>query len=403
MDNKKKTGSVRVWRRIIQVISFLVLPGLFTSIFYAMKEIYSGIFTGTFSLSAMFPQLLLFLGSMIITILTGRFFCGFLCSFGAMGDFLWYLTKKTGKKGLKVSEKVDGWLKNLKYVILMFIILGIWTFHLGNLDSMTGPWAVFGMYSKIGSLPSVRYLFTTGGLLLLLIIAGSFLIERFFCRYLCPLGAVFAILSRFRLFRIKKERSKCGSCRLCTSKCSMGIPLYQYDTVTSGECIDCFECTSVCPRHNARANGAPVAVSAVSAAAMFGLVYAGNTQAQMVSSQTPVTVQVQSNTGNYIDGTYTGTGQGFRGETKTSVTVENGNITDITVLSYEDDKPYFSKAVEKVTAEIINSQSTEVDAVSGATFSSNGIMESVANALNVSYNNPNSTLKSEGRGHHGKK
>ena len=183
----------------------------------------------------------------------------------------------------------------------------------------------------------------------------------------------------------------------------MGIPLYQYDTVTSGECIDCFECTASCPRNNARANGAPVAVSAVSAAAMFGLVYAGNTQAQMVSSQTPATIQVQSNTGNYIDGTYTGTGQGFRGETKTSVTVENGNITDITVLSYEDDKSYFDRAVEKVTAEIINSQSTEVDAVTGATFSSNGIMESVANALNVSYNNPNSTLKSEGRGHHRKK
>ncbi|MBE5994719.1 MAG: 4Fe-4S binding protein [Paenibacillaceae bacterium] len=403
MDNKKKTGSVRVWRRIIQFLSFLALPGLFTSIFYAMKEIFSAILAGTFSLSAMFPQLLLFSGSMIITILTGRFFCGFLCSFGAMGDFLWFLSKKTWKKGLKISEKTDAWLKNLKYVILVFIILGIWTFHLGNLDSMTGPWAVFGMYSKIGSWPSLRYLFTIGGFLLLLIIAGSFLIERFFCRYLCPLGAVFAIFSRYRLFRIKKERSKCGSCRLCTSKCSMGIPLYQYDTVTSGECIDCFECTASCPRNNVRANGAPVAVSAVSAAAMFGLVYAGNTQAQMVSSQTPATIQVQSNTGNYIDGTYTGTGQGFRGETKTSVTVENGNITDITVLSYEDDKSYFGRAVEKVTAEIINSQSTEVDAVSGATFSSNGIMESVANALNVSYNNPNSTLKSEGRGHHRKK
>lgn len=403
MDNKKKRSSVRVWRRIIQVISFLVLPGLFTSIFYAMKEIYSAALEGNFSFSAMLPQLILFLGSMIITILTGRFFCGFLCSFGAMGDFLWFLSKKTGNKGLKVNEKADAWLKNLKYVILVFIIFGIWTFHIGGLDNMTGPWAVFGMYSKIGSWPSVRYLFTIGGFLLLLIIIGSFLVERFFCRYLCPLGAVFAIMSRFRLFRIKKDRSKCGSCRLCTSKCSMGIPLYQYDTVTSGECIDCFECTAGCPRQNARANGAPVAVSAVSAAAMFGLVYAGNTQAQMVSSQTPAAVEVRTETGSYADGTYTGTGQGFRGETKTSVTVENGNITDITVLSYEDDKPYFNKAVEKVTAEILNSQSAEVDAVSGATFSSNGIMESVANALNISYTNPNSTLKSEGHGHHGKK
>jgi uncharacterized protein with FMN-binding domain len=107
----------------------------------------------------------------------------------------------------------------------------------------------------------------------------------------------------------------------------------------------------------------------------------------VVSNQTPATVEAQSNTGRYVDGTYTGTGQGFRGETKTSVTVKNGNITDITVLSYEDDKSYFKRAVGKVTAEIINGQSTEVDAVSGATFSSNGIMESVANALNVSNTN----------------
>ncbi len=87
MDNKKKTASVRVWRRIIQVISFLALPGLFTSIFYAMKEIYSAVIAGSFSLSAMFPQLLLFSGSMIITLLTGRFFLWILMQLRAMETF----------------------------------------------------------------------------------------------------------------------------------------------------------------------------------------------------------------------------------------------------------------------------------------------------------------------------
>ena len=95
------------------------------------------------------------------------------------------------------------------------------------------------------------------------IMLGSVLIERFFCRYLCPLGAIFALVSRFRRFRIKKPREKCGECRLCTWKCSMGIPLNRCDVIASGECIDCFACVDVCPRHNAKAAPAPAVAAAM--------------------------------------------------------------------------------------------------------------------------------------------
>lgn len=165
----------------------------------------------------------------------------------------------------------------------------------------------------------------------------------------------------------------------------MGIPLYQYDTVKSGECINCFECTVHCPRQNAKANAAPVVVSAVSTAAVFGLFYAGNLAAgQQNNSGSASTAIQQTKKGNYTDGTYTGTGQGFRGETKTSVTVENGNITDISIVSYKDDSEYFNRAKDTVISEIIENQDVDVDAVSGATFSSNGIMKSVADALGIS-------------------
>lgn len=383
MDKKKKTAPVKILRRAIQVISFLLLPGLFTSIFYAMKEIYVSILSGTFSLGNMAPALWLFFGSILITMLAGRFFCGFLCSFGVMGDLLWFLSQKTIKLKWRINENADTWLKRLKYLVLAGILLGVWTWNPGKIDSMASPWTVFGIYSKIGSWSSFKYLFTAGGLFLLLIMIGSLFVERFFCRYLCPLGAVFAITSRFRLIRIIKNRKKCGSCNLCTKKCSMGIPLYQYDEVTSGECIQCFQCTAHCPRKNARSNAAPLAVSAVSTAAMFGLVYAGNVQADMQTKDAPAAVIVPAETGNYIDGTYTGTGSGFRGETKTSVTVENGNITDITILSYDDDDEYFNRAKDVILSAIMQNQDTQVDAVTGATFSSNGIMDSVADALNI--------------------
>ncbi|WP_333887258.1 FMN-binding protein, partial [Clostridium sp.] len=64
-----------------------------------------------------------------------------------------------------------------------------------------------------------------------------------------------------------------------------------------------------------------------------------------------------------------------------SVVVKNGKITDITTLSYQDDEKFYDRASSTVIQEIINSQSTSVDAVSGATYSSNGIMKAVENAL----------------------
>ena len=93
----------------------------------------------------------------------------------------------------------------------------------------------------------------------------------------------------------------------------------------------------------------------------------------------------------YEDGTYTGSGTGFRGTTNVSVTVEGGYITDITIVSYQDDTPYFNRAQSSVLPDIIDTQGIDVDTVSGATFSSNGIIEAVADALGLSFTNPNSS------------
>ena len=90
----------------------------------------------------------------------------------------------------------------------------------------------------------------------------------------------------------------------------------------------------------------------------------------------------------------------FRGETKVTVTVENGEITDISIDSYKDDQQFFSRAENSVISEILGSQCVDVDAVSVATFSSNGIKEVVANALGIEFTNPNSTAE---RGHVGRR
>ena len=84
--------------------------------------------------------------------------------------------------------------------------------------------------------------------------------------------------------------------------------------------------------------------------------------------------------GDYKDGTYTGTGTGYRGEVKVQVKVEKKQITDVTVLSNQDDASFFNRATALIDS-IIEKQTWEVDSVSGATYSSRGIKEAVENAL----------------------
>ena len=382
-----KKNIINLIRRGTQILAFLFLPGLFTSTFYAFRSIYQTIINGNWDIFSLTSSLLTILVTIPLTMVLGRFFCGFFCSFGSMGDFIWFISRKTVKPKFRVPENVDAVLKYGKYLVLLFLVIFAWTLQLPLLDSSVSPWTVFGLYASIGNWPSITTWFSIGGALLIAIMIGSFFIERFFCRYLCPLGGIYAIVSKIRFFHIKKNREKCGNCKLCTVKCSMGIPLYQVDKVTSGECINCFNCVAWCPKKNATATPDPALASAVSIVAITGLVYAGNAanaalETLQTSTGTSSTVE-QTQRGQYTDGTYTGSAEGFRGQTEVSVEVSNGYITDITIVSYQDDSEYFSLAKRTVISEIIDQQSTDVSAVSGATFSSNGIMNAVANALSA--------------------
>lgn len=380
---KNKISSIQIVRAVIQLIAFITVPALFITIFSSIGEIISSIADGSFVLLDNLGRLVLILGVFLITLVWGRFFCGFICSFGAMQDLLNSIGKLIPFK-IKVPEKADKWLKLLKYAVLAFVAVGVWGFSVTG-DTVWSPWTVFGIYSSLSGWSSLKYFLTLGGALLLLIIIGSLFIERFFCRYLCPLGALFSLVARFRIYSLKRKPDKCGNCKLCTAKCTMSIPIYKYDEVRSGECINCMKCTSVCPNENISAETLPAISGTVAATAVAGLYYAG-VLTSVPDSAEESKVQVQNTTeaetnGIYTDGTYKGSGNGFRGKTEVTVTVESGVITDITIDSYKDDKEFFQKAKSGVISAIIKSQSLGVDAVSGATFSSNGIIEAVKNAL----------------------
>lgn len=389
----KKITTKQMLRFLFQIISFILLPGLFITIFSSIRNVYESILQGSFSLSTLSYQLWVLIAIIPITILMGRFFCGYLCAFGSLGDFYWFLARKINPNPRKISERADRVLKLFKYIFLVFLVVFIWTLGVFTFDSNTNPWAIFGMIFSFSRWPLTTYLFTIGGALLLMITIGSLFVERFFCRYLCPLGAFFSIISRMRLFIIKKPRKSCGNCTICTSQCKMGIPLYQHDFVSTGECINCFACVDACPNKNVTATPVPSVAAAMATAAISGIYYVGT-----ISEESSTTNLLQTtiadtflSSGQYTDGVYMGSAFGYRGTTEVQVTVENGNITNIEILSTDDDMEYFNQIESSIINRILLSQSTDVDTVTGATFSCNAISNAVTDALDLTYENTNSS------------
>jgi len=397
----KKMQKSQILRHVVQFILFLLLPGLYAMTFSELKTVYQMIGGGNFNFLEAFPSLVEFVAVMGITLLMGRWFCGWLCAFGAYNDLIYFLSRKVFKSKFRINEKVDNILKYVKYVVLIFIVIVSWTMGSSILESVS-PWDAFGQITDISTIFSSLLI---GLILLVLITIGAAFIERFFCRYLCPLGAVFSIISKIGIVKINKPKAECGKCRACTTKCSMGLDLYKVNGARGGECINCLKCTEVCPRNNANVNilGQDVnqnLAGSVAMATMLGVYGITNfsanalTNSGMISNQTEVSSSVASNSTsqNYKDGTYTGSGQGFHGGiTKVSVTIADGKITKIEILSNGDTPQYFERVSGTITKEILSKQSTSVDTVSGATYSSKGIISAVKDALSQATDSSSNT------------
>ena len=183
-------------------------------------------------------------------LLFGRWICGFLCPFGLIQDLLHKV--KTPKLG---KGRVTRVLSCFKYILLGFFVVIFplvyagYEFPLpafckyvcpaGTLEGAVGLLANPENESMLGMLGP---LFTWKFLLLMVFLVGAVFIYRFFCRFFCPLGAIYGLFNRLSLVGVKLDRSACVDCGLCMGMCKMDIR-----TVGDRECIQCGECVSVCP------------------------------------------------------------------------------------------------------------------------------------------------------------
>ncbi len=187
---------------------------------------------------------------LLFGLLLGRVICGFLCPFGLLQELLHKLPTKKVKKS-PLTRK----LSRVKYALLLVFVLAIpaW-FALRRL-----PLPAFCKYiCPAGTLEGAVLLLLhpangalramTGGLfwwkmgVLLLVLGGCVFLYRAFCRFLCPLGALYSLLSRLALLGVRVDETRCTDCGACVRACRMDIR-----AVGDGECIHCGDCIDRCP------------------------------------------------------------------------------------------------------------------------------------------------------------
>jgi polyferredoxin/formate hydrogenlyase subunit 6/NADH:ubiquinone oxidoreductase subunit I len=199
----------------------------------------------------------------VLTLLAGRFFCGWLCPLGTCldaGDKLFF-RKRRDKRG----ESREGNARNIKYYVLVAVLVA--AFFSSQLAYLLDPITIitraftlaafpivqFGVHSAGGQSPvfpaDVQYFFRLNFLaaaVFVTIIALNSVSRRYWCRNLCPLGALLGVFSKVSLIR-RKVSDRCPSCAKCIPDCKMGAIKDDPKQYQATECVYCYSCTCVCP------------------------------------------------------------------------------------------------------------------------------------------------------------
>ncbi len=201
--------------------------------------------TGYFLHRVALSSLILFISILITAFLFRRSFCGQFCPFGALQEIFSSLGNRFKSiQKIRKNTKKDPF-RWTKYLVLVAFIIFPW-FTSSLFFRSIDPWVA---YTHIASM-EIFTLFLWGFLVLILCLIGSFVWDRFFCKYLCPLGGFLHILAPLGFYRIIRNSTQCTSCNKCNIVCPMNIDVCHQEEIADAECIMCFQCIESCPKEN---------------------------------------------------------------------------------------------------------------------------------------------------------
>lgn len=171
-------------------------------------------------------------------VLFGAVFCGYICPFGSIQEWVGKLGKRIfpHQYNRLIPQKIDRGLRYLRYVVLALVIYQTAISVKLMFQDYDPYFALFNFFTNEVAITAYAIL----GVTLVL----SLFIERPWCKYACPYGAVLGLFNTFRIFKIKRNEGTCVNCGLCDDTCPMNIKVSQTKTVRSHQCIGCYQCTS---------------------------------------------------------------------------------------------------------------------------------------------------------------
>jgi len=221
-----------------------------------------------------------------LTLFVGRFFCGFVCPLGAINQATGWLARRGQSASARTKANRHRRTQNLKYYLLVFLLalalMG--AVQTGVFDPLPLVHRSVNLAlapladNRLGLLSDEpRYYASTWllGAVFLTVVGLNLVLPRFFCRFVCPLGALFGLLSRFTPWRIGKTADSCGDCCICEHYCEGACrPAGQ---IITGECVMCMNCLNRCPAGRITFAGKPSAAGETGLPDMSkrGLVTAG--------------------------------------------------------------------------------------------------------------------------------
>ena len=180
-----------------------------------------------------------------VSVLFKKAFCSWLCPVGTLSESLWQLGRKVFKGNITLPRWLDYPLRSLKYLLFFFFAWSIWQM---DVDALKG--FIYSPYNKMADVKMYQFFaditpfaFWT----ILILIALSVVIKNFWCRFLCPYGALLGMLSWLSPIKITRNKATCIDCELCTKACPSSIKVHKVGQVWSDECMSCLECVEVCP------------------------------------------------------------------------------------------------------------------------------------------------------------
>lgn len=216
----------------------------------ALESLYTLLFAGTLIKKIYSGTVVLLVLTVVLAILFRRSFCGLLCPFGALQEAFAVFGRKLFKKRFIIPQKIDKPLRYLKYVVLLLTVAMAW--YYGSLwMAPYDPYSAYGHITSFSESVKEDPLAVIGFILLAVTLIGSFLYDRFFCKYLCPVGAFYGIIGKISSTRVERNNDLCIHCKLCSKACPVNIDVEKEVKVTSAECINCNECVLACPKKGA--------------------------------------------------------------------------------------------------------------------------------------------------------